>query len=39
MMYIEYRRNVQALLAFIVARTGLPLYDLSPSSGARAVLS
>ncbi len=39
MVYIEYRRNVQALLAFIVARTGLPLYDLSPSSGARAVLS
>jgi hypothetical protein len=38
MMYIEYRRNVQALLALIVARTGLPLYDLSPS-GARAVLS
>lgn len=38
MVYIEYRRNVQALLALIVARTGLPLYDLSPS-GARAVLS
>jgi hypothetical protein len=38
-VYIEYRRKVQALLAFIVARTGLPLYDLSPSSGARAGLS
>ena len=39
MMHAEYRRKVQALLSFIVARTGLPLYDLSPSSGARAVLS
>ena len=34
MMYVEYRRKVQALLSVIVARTGLPLYDLSPSSGA-----
>lgn len=33
--YVEYRRKVQALLSFIVARTGLPLYDLSPSSGSR----
>ena len=39
MVYVDYRRKVQTLLAFIVARTGLPLYDLSPSSGARAVLS
>ena len=39
MVYVEYRRKVQALLSFIVARTGLPLYDLSLSSGARAVLS
>lgn len=31
---IEYRRKVQALLSVIVARTGLPLYDLSPSTGA-----
>ena len=30
----EYRRKVQVLLSFIVARTGLPLYDLSPSSRA-----
>jgi hypothetical protein len=34
MAHAEYRRNVQELLSFIVARTGLPLYDLSPSSGA-----
>jgi hypothetical protein len=34
MAHAEYRREVQALLAFIVARTGLPLYDLSPSSRA-----
>ncbi len=39
MVYVEYRRKVQALLALIVARTGLPLYDLSPPSGARAVLT
>lgn len=32
--HAEYRRKVQALLAFIGARTGLPLYDLSPSSDA-----
>ncbi len=38
-VYVEYRRNVQALLALIVARTGLPLSDLSPSSGARTVLN
>lgn len=35
MVHVEYRRKVQALLSFIVARTGLPLYDLSPSPGAR----
>lgn len=29
---LEYRRKVQALLSYIVARTGLPLYDLSPST-------
>ncbi|HEX6484622.1 MAG TPA: hypothetical protein VF043_37735 [Ktedonobacteraceae bacterium] len=34
MAHAEYRRKVQALLSFIVARTGLPLYDLSPSSRA-----
>ena len=34
-VYAEYRREVQALLSFIVARTGLPLYDLSPLSGTR----
>ncbi|SRR5260221_4745005 len=39
MVYVEYRRKVQALLSLIVARTGLPLYDLSPSSGAKAGLS
>jgi hypothetical protein len=39
MRYAEYRREVQALLSLIVARTGLPLFDLSPSSGARAGLS
>jgi len=39
MVHVEYRRKVQALLSFIVARTGLPLYDLSPSSDARAGLS
>lgn len=39
MVHAEYRRKVQALLAFIVARTGLTLYDLSPTSGARAGLS
>ena len=33
--HAEYRRKVQALLAFIVARTGLPLYDLSPSSDVK----
>jgi hypothetical protein len=33
--YIEYRRKIQALLSFIVARTELQLYDLSPSSGAQ----
>ncbi len=38
MVHAEYRRKVQALLSLIVARTGLQLYDLSPSSGARAVL-
>ena len=30
MAHAEYRRKVQALLALIVARTGLQLYDLSP---------
>ena len=34
MMYVEYRRKVQTLLSFIVARTELPLYDLSLSPGA-----
>jgi hypothetical protein len=38
MAHVEYRRKVQWLLAFIVARTGLPLYGLSPASGARAGL-
>ena len=28
--HAEYRRKVLALLSLIVARTGLPLYDLSP---------
>ncbi len=35
LVHAEYRRKVQALLSLIVARTGLPLYDLSPSPGAR----
>jgi hypothetical protein len=34
-VYAEYRHRVQALLSFIVARTELPLYDLSPSPGTR----
>jgi hypothetical protein len=34
MAQVEYRRKVQALLSYIVARTELPLYDLSLSSGA-----
>ncbi|MDQ6661568.1 MAG: hypothetical protein M3Z24_11450, partial [Chloroflexota bacterium] len=34
--FVEYRHKTQALLPFIVARTGLQLYDLSPSSGAKA---
>jgi hypothetical protein len=32
--YVEYRRKVEALLSLIAARTGLPLYDLSPLPGA-----
>ena len=32
--HTEYRRNVQALLSLVAARTGLPLYDLDPSPGA-----
>jgi hypothetical protein len=39
MAHAEYRRKVQALLSLIVTRTGLSLYDLSPSSDARAGLS
>ena len=30
----EYRRKVHALFPFIAARTGLPLYDLSPTVSA-----
>ena len=39
MAYAEYRRKIQVLLAFIVAKTGLQLYDLSSSSSAKAGLS
>lgn len=30
---LEYHRNVEALLSFVAGRTGLLLYDLSPSTG------
>ena len=37
MVYAEYRREVQALLSLIVARTRLQLYDLSPSGDRKKV--
>jgi hypothetical protein len=33
-IHAEYRRNVLALLSFVSARTGLPLYNLDPSPSA-----